>query len=30
MQLNAANGATVEVSDSVFGVEYNEAWCTRW
>jgi large subunit ribosomal protein L4 len=25
MQLNAANGVTVEVSDSVFGVDYNEA-----
>jgi large subunit ribosomal protein L4 len=25
MQLNASNGATVEVSDSVFGVDYNEA-----
>jgi large subunit ribosomal protein L4 len=24
MQLNAANGVTVEVSDSVFGVDYNE------
>jgi large subunit ribosomal protein L4 len=25
MQLNAANGVTVEVSDSIFGVDYNEA-----
>lgn len=25
MQLNAANGVMVEVSDSVFGVDYNEA-----
>ncbi|WP_295540421.1 50S ribosomal protein L4 [uncultured Thiohalocapsa sp.] len=25
MQLNAANGVTVEVSDSVFGVDYNES-----
>jgi len=24
MQLNAANGVTIEVSDSVFGVDYNE------